>query len=328
MDYYFSSLVAENVVCYCLSLALIGFRLYVRHNRAFRPSDYAIMACAVALPFFTAASIFIGYYTVYRPNPLSINTYALAPLLFSLSVAMISPLTRLSIVLLFLEIEPGRIHQACLKVLLLLIGVSWVLLLCTTLFSCEGIPGFITWSLIEGAHRVTKEPVAQHCIHVEHAVLYHLGSSVVLEVLIFCSAMPFVYKLKASLTQKLWLIAAFSAGLSSIGLTASSAALLVRAYKQFEDGQYDPKVFWESYICFTAEINYTLAIANMLPLRGSIIRGCSRSLSVLRYKLTQSLDSSRGSLMRGPNRPVESDIEIVMVDTADMKQDRREQIYL
>lgn len=292
----FSVWTATAVICYAASTAIIAARLQQRYQRRLKATDYTTIAAFCASTFFTASVLFNGYTAFERPSEFSDSAHALANLLYALSLTLVVPLTKISIIYLFLELEPERTHRRLLQLLLALITTSVVAFFAVTLFGCQLSPDGHIWSILD-RHRT---PDAYHCIPQRNVIIANSATNVIYELAISLLAMPFVYGLRTGFSQKVGLVIAFALGFFTIGASLNFSFLSSKGYTLLLAGKSNPKYFYIGGLWGIAEVNSALIFANLLPLRGVLLKFMANQFA--RLGVTKSWSSSQIHAQSGSNQ--------------------------
>lgn len=287
----FTTWLAVGVVLWAMSTGFVGLRLLYRWRKTqFRAADYCTVAAWFCNCFFLGAWIYYAK-EVFVANPwLTPNaarldgvrldrgsSIAAAYMLVNLSHTIVVPLIKVSILLLLLSLKPARWHKIALQCLLAFCILRLVIYFFLALFGCYFTTSGALWSI---PHPHTSGAMMRHtpqlaqCIPQRNVILSNSITNAVVEVLIFLLSMPFVINIRTSFSAKVGLTLGFSMGLVTIAGTVTAAVFALLTWSALEQGDAvgAGNRWFASGISAAVEVNVSLAIASILPLRSLLVR--------------------------------------------------------
>lgn len=298
---------ATATILYSVSTIVTLLRIAHRRGRAsLKASDYLALSAWFASTCFTGSVLFGAYVNFLEPRSFGAATHALTDMFFALSLTLVVPLTKISIVLLFLELTPSRWHERTLYTLLALLVASLLSLLAATLFGCYVTPFGRVWSILDTAavrnkyesSRMANEAalLTHKCIPQTNVILANSFINVIFEFAIFILALPFVWRLRTSLSQKFGLLAAFALGFFTIAASIIFSVLSSKGYWLLLEGHPNVMYYYTGGLWGMAEVNAGLAFASLLPLRGLLVKFMSKHFVRLGVitRLSANIGSSTG----------------------------------
>ena len=173
------------------------------------------------------------------------------------------------------------------------IGLYTTLFLLFTVFGCivQDPEGHV-WSVLDpsGLYEVLKDNEAdsghstmkEHkCIPQEHIILAFAICNLLGELAVVVLSIPFVYKIRATLAQRLGLSFAFALGFFTIAASITTALYARIAYHDLLYGIYSFRKFYISGIWGMIEVHCALIFTNVLPVRAVIIAFFTKHIKAL-----------------------------------------------
>ena len=288
-DKSFVTWVTASVVLYAVSTFITFLRLHERWQRKWRAADYATIGAFLASTFFTIAVLFARI--IVRKPGVSLYQLGISNYPFAISQCIVIGVTKVAILLLFLELEPGRWHRWAIVVALVL-NILWTItFFMLILFGCVFTGYGHLFSLLHSPNSVTQvdmqtfRPGDYKCQIHSRPIWIQSGYNVGIELTIFLLSLPFVYKVKANLATRIGLVMAFMLGFFTIAASVICADLVTSGFKNLRAPDSQSKVFTGA-LWSLAEVHGALLFASLLPMRGKIVKFCSRRLASFGYLVT------------------------------------------
>lgn len=275
-----------HAALYIFSAIFVLLRLLDRQRRKmFRMTDILTICAFVIWTADIAMVITLGNLAYTQRKGLSAQASILG-MAVTTAHYTVTPLARLSVAFLLLELEPPKLHRRLIVVYIVVLTLFMIVNSTLAIFSCRIFDGF-HWDVFHANSlpMPTNSSTDHRCVAQHSSLLLHTIGGIVAVVILFSLALPFVFRLKADRSTKLSLTFFFMLGILNIVTTAMEAKNDVQAITASDQSQSSltrslEDVIIENYWA-AADSAFALSIASILPLRALLIRFFSDLLHMM-----------------------------------------------